>query len=221
MRINRRGLQACVAAIGLLVCLSRPIGAQLGPRSAEEWVRTLESPTRIASLKIDETIARLRLTPGDNVADIGAGSGVFVAPLARAVYSSTRVGKVYAVDIDQALLDRIEKKKDEYRLPNVMTVLGAFGDPKLPSADIDLGFINDVLHHIENRAGYLKALARYIRPAGRIAVIDFYPERGGHRDQPALQVTKQQTAEWMAAAGFKAIEEIDLFPDKWFVVYGR
>jgi ubiquinone/menaquinone biosynthesis C-methylase UbiE len=207
--------------MGLLVGLSRPIVGQLGARSAEEWVRTLESPARIAALKIDETIAKLRLKPGDNVADIGAGSGVFVAPLAKAVYSSTRVGKVVAVDIDQALLDRIEKKKDEYRLPNVMTVLGAFADPKLPSADIDLAFINDVLHHIEDRAGYLKALARYVRPTGRIAVIDFYPERGGHKEQPALQITKQQTAEWMAAAGFRPIEEHELFTDKWFVVYGR
>jgi ubiquinone/menaquinone biosynthesis C-methylase UbiE len=218
--MNRRTVQTWIA-IGLLVGLSRPVVGQLAPRSAEEWIRTLESPTRVASLKIEETIAKLRLKPGENVADIGSGSGVFVAPLARAVYSSTRVGKIYAVDIDQALLDKIERKKVEYGLSNVMTVLGGYTDPKLPAADIDLAFINDVLHHIENRAGYLKALARYIRPAGRIAVIDFYPERGGHRDQPALQVTKQQTADWLAAAGFKPIEEHDLFTDKWFVVYGR
>jgi len=73
-------------------------------------------------------------------------------------------------------------------------------------------------HH---RAEYIKHLAAYIRPSGRIAVIDFYPEFGPHKNEPALQVTKAQTAAWLAAAGFSPSEEFDLFTDKWFVVYSR
>ena len=56
---------------------------------------------------------------------------------------------------------------------------------------------------------------------GRIAVIDFIPEKGGHRNQPELQVTEAQAAAWMAAAGLKPLEKVELFPDKWFVIYGR
>ena len=40
-------------------------------------------------------------------------------------------------------------------------------------------------------------------------------------DQPELRITKEQTDSWMAAAGLKPSEEIELFPDKWFVVYAR
>ena len=60
-----------------------------------------------------------------------------------------------------------------------------------------------------------------MKPAGRIAVIDFYPELGGHKNEPALQITKDQTAAWMTAIGFKPVEEFTLFNDKWFVMYSR
>ncbi len=197
---------------------SATAAAQLGARSAEEWARTLDSPQRIASLKIEETVSKLRLKPGDVVADIGAGTGVFEGALAAAVGPG---GTVYAVDIDQGLLDHIARRAADLRVENVKVVLGAFADPGIPARNVDLAFINDVLHHIRDRAGYLKALAAYVGQDGRIAIVDYYPERGGHRNQPELQVTMAQTAGWMAAAGFKPAEEIPLFTDKWFVIYSR
>jgi ubiquinone/menaquinone biosynthesis C-methylase UbiE len=192
--------------------------AQLGSRTTEEWLKTLDSPSRIQGLKVDETIAKLGLKPGMIVADIGAGSGIFEGALANAVGST---GTVYAVDVDKGLLDAINKKAAEAHVINVKTVLGKFTDPALPSSDVDVAFINDVLHHIEDRATYLKNLARYIKPSGRIALIDFHPESGSHRNQPNLQVSKDQAAALMADAGFKPVEEISLFTDKYFVVYGR
>lgn len=196
----------------------QPAAAQLASRSAEEWIKTLETPQRIASLKIDETLAKLHLKPGDVVADIGAGSGIFEAPLAHAVSPG---GTVYAVDIQQDLVDHITQRAGELHLTNVTGVLGKFTDPALPARNIDLALINDVLHHIQDRQVYLKALAGYLKPSGRIAVIEFVPELGGHRTQPELQVTEQQGAALMAAAGLRPVEKVELFPDKWFVIYGR
>ena len=100
-----------------------------------KWIKTLETPQRIASLKIDETLARLRLKPGDVVADIGAGSGIFEAPLAQAVSPG---GRVYAVDIQQDLVDHITQRAGELHLANVQGVLGKFTDPALPVRNIDL-----------------------------------------------------------------------------------
>lgn len=36
-----------------------------------------------------------------------------------------------------------------------------------------------------------------------------------------LQLSTDQAAALMAQAGFKPVEEIKLFTDKWFVIYGR
>jgi ubiquinone/menaquinone biosynthesis C-methylase UbiE len=196
--------------------------AQLAPRKAEAWVNTLEGPRRVASMKMDETLAKLSLMPGMVVADIGAGSGLFSRPLAKAVGPS---GKVYAVDIQQDLLDYIDRRDKEEHITNVRTVLGAFEDPKLPARDVDLAFINDVLHHIEKRAAYLKALGTYLKPAGRIAIIEMNKDDPNtpHRNQPELLVSRDEILTWMSDAGFKLVEEhADLFPGtKWFLIFCR
>jgi len=192
--------------------------AQLGARTTEEWLKTLDAQNRVRTLKVEESVAALKLQPGEIVADIGAGSGVYTLPLARAVAAE---GRVYAVEIDQGLVDHLAKKAKEQKAANVQAVLGKFTDPNLPAHDVDIAFIADVLHHIENRAEYLRNLATYLKPTGRIAVIDFYPELGPHRKDPKLQVTKEQARQWMAAAGLKPVAEHRLFREKWFVVYGR
>jgi len=196
--------------------------AQLAPRKADEWVTTLEGPQRVAGQKIDQVIGGLSLKPGMTVADIGAGSGLFSRPLAKAVGAN---GKVYAVDIQQDLLDYIDKRDKEENIRNVRTVLGEFNDPKLPARDVDMAFINDVLHHIQNRAAYLKALGTYIKPAGRIAIIEMNKDDPNtpHKAQPELLVGRDEILKWMSDAGFKLVQENpDLFPGtKWYLIFGR
>jgi ubiquinone/menaquinone biosynthesis C-methylase UbiE len=196
--------------------------AQLAARKADEWVVTLEGPQRIATQKVDAVLAKLDLKPGLVIADIGAGSGLFSRPLAKAVAPA---GKVYAVDIQQDLLDHINQRDKEENIGNIRTVLGEYDDPKLPARDVDLAFINDVLHHIQNRAVYLKALGTYMKPGGRIAIIemDKNDPKTSHRNQPELLVAREEMLQWMSDAGFKLVQEHpDLFPGtKLFLVFAR
>ena len=204
----------------LAAALAAPIGSarQLASQPADVWSARLERPDRVAGLKIDYIIDSLGLKPGATIADIGAGPGVLSLPLAKAV---TPGGKVYAVEIDQGFLDRINQKTREAHVTNVVTVLGAYGDPTLPARDVDVALFHDVLHHIKDRAGYLKATARYVKPGGRVVVIDLPPD-GSHKDAPELIVTKDQVKGWMADVGFAPVKEFDgLLPGKWFVVYAR
>jgi len=198
------------------------IQAQLAARKADEWVATLEGPQRIASQKIDAVLSKLDLKPGMVIADIGAGSGLFSRPLAKAVVPA---GKVYAVDIQQDLLDHINQRDKAESIRNIQTVLGEYDDPKLPARNVDLAFINDVLHHIQHRAAYLRALGTYIKPSGRIAIIemDKNDPKTPHRNQPELLVAREEILHWMSDAGFKLVQEHpDLFPGtKMFLVFGR
>jgi ubiquinone/menaquinone biosynthesis C-methylase UbiE len=216
--MSRKNLAYCL----LTVTLAASASAQLAPRKAEEWVTTLEGPQRVATQKIDQVLADLSLKPGMVIADIGAGSGLFSRPLAKAVAPT---GKVYAVDIQQDLLDHINQRDKEENIRNIRTVLGEFDDPKLPARDVDLAFINDVLHHIQHRAVYLKALGAYIKPAGRIAIIEMNKDDPNtpHKNQPELLVSRDEILKWMSDAGFKIVEEhADLFPGtKWFLIFGR
>jgi len=204
-----------------LLVASAEAPAQLGSRETKEWIQNLDRPERIAGLEIDKVLPILNLKPGDNVADIGAGTGAFSLPLAKTVAPS---GKVYAVDIDPGLLDYIVQKAKKENLENIQTVKGEFSDPKLPARDVDLGFFHDVLHHIENRQAYLKALGTYIKPTGRIALIEMNRDdpKTPHRNNPEMLLSKDEVKSWMAAAGFYPAVEYDIFGNrKWFIIYTR
>ncbi len=210
-----------VGLLGLLVLVAGlpEASAQLGSRSADDWAAVLDREQRVSGLKIEEVVSRLKLKPGDVVADIGAGTGVFSGPLAQAVAPT---GTLLAVDIDQGLLDHIAQRARQEQVANIQPVLGEFDDPKLPTR-VDVAFFHDVLHHIEHRQAYLKKLATYLEPDGRVVVIDLIFDRpdGPHRNQPEMHITQEQVRVWMAAAGFPVMQEIDLFDDKFFVVFRR
>lgn len=213
-----RSVRALLIVGVIAVGAVQPAARQLASRPAIEWIKLLDSPARLAGLKVDDVIARLQLKPGNVVADLGAGSGIFSVPLARAVGPG---GKVYAVDIDQGLVDYIGQRVKAENVTNVRTVLGQFGDPALPGIDVDVAFLHDVLHHIEDRPGYLKQVVRYLTPAGRIAIVEPDARKGPHRNDPKLQVTREELNAWMADAGFVLAEEFPLFDEKWYVIYRR
>ncbi len=210
-------LGICLAAVPQSALLS---ARQLGSRPADDWIARMERPERIAGLQVDEIIARLSLKPGQVVADIGAGPGIFSLSLAKSVGPS---GKVYAEDVDQAFVDRIRQNADAQHAANVTAVLGAFTDPKLPARDVDLAFFHDVLHHIKDRPEFLAALAPYLKRTGRIAIVEYDAKTGPHRDDPSLVITREQLDLWMAAIGFKPTQPIEgLFHDaRWAVIYSR
>lgn len=208
---------AFAGVIALLLTATLRAG-QLGSRPADEWIKTLDGPVRVASMKIDELVAAMKLQPGQTVADVGAGSGLLVGPLAKAVGPR---GRVYAVEIDAGFFPEIRKRAAAAEVTNVETVLGKFTDPALPVKSIDVAVFHDVLHHVEQRAVYLKTLASYLAPTGRVIVVDYEGGQGPHREQPALEVTRQQLAGWMTDAGFTQIEDVKLFSDKYFLVFAK
>src|SRR5262249_47783482 len=145
----------------------------------------------------------------------------FTWPLANTVAPT---GKVNAFYINPCILDYIVQKAKKENLENIQTVKGEFSDPKLPARDVDLGFFHDVLHHIENRQAYLKALGTYIKPTGRIALIEMNRDdpKTPHRNNPEMLLSKDEVKSWMAAAGFYPAMEYDIFGNrKWFIIYTR
>jgi arsenite methyltransferase len=191
----------------------QPSGQSRGGRSAEEYIKLLESERRIEGLQVDKVVEALKVRPDDRVCDLGAGSGLFTRPLARKAGGK---GVVYAVDIDSELLKHVERTAQEQKLANIKPILASETDPKLPEP-VDLITIIDTLHHIGNRTEYLKGLKKYLRPGGRVAVIDF------SRDWPAghekMIYTVGDLDGWMTAAGFKRVEQHDFLDNNFFVVY--
>lgn len=184
-----------------------------GGRSAEEYIKLLEGERRIEGLQVLNVIKTLKVRAGQRVCDLGAGSGLFTRPLAQRVGDK---GVVYAVDIDAALLKHIDATAKAQNLSNIKTILGAEDDPKLPEP-VDLIAIIDTLHHVANQPAYLKGLKKYLKPEGRIAIIDFSKTWPAGHEKMIYSVDDLDG--WMTAAGFKRIEKHDFLENDFFVVY--
>jgi arsenite methyltransferase len=125
------------------------------------------------------------------------------------------------VEIDAGFFPEIRRRAAAAQVTNVDTVLGKFTDPALPVRSIDVALFHDVIHHVENRAAYLRTLGTYLGPAGRIVVIDYEGGKGPHSAQPELEVTREQLTGLMRDAGFVQVDDVKLFPDKYFLVFAR
>ena len=210
---------------------NRPAGAHQDNTPGTEWIRRLERPARIPGLKTAEVASCLRLRPGDVVADIGAGTGAFTIPFAKAVAPS---GKAIAVDIWPELLDYIGTKAQAEGVSNLQTVLAKRDDPLLPAGQVDVAFFHDVFHNTNDREAYLRVLAHYLKPGGRIAIVEqeFNDPIAKQWDLPDDRITPEQVNTWMSRVGFRLEASFDIFkgannpqaagmPERWFVLYTR
>src|SRR5580658_4430061 len=127
-------------------------------------------------------------------------NGMFSIPMAKAVAPD---GILYAVDIDQKMLDYVAERAKKEGVTNLRTVLGGNDDPKLPVKDVDVAFFHRVLHMIEHRQTYLNATAPYLKPDGRIVIIDKNPEQSPHS---WMWLKESDVDTWMAAIAFYPAE---------------
>ncbi len=179
---------------------------------ARSYIVLMERQDRLERMQVERVVQTLQLASGSVIADIGAGSGLFTRPLAKAVAP----GVVYAVDINPNLLAHIEKSAKEAGLANIKTVLATEGDPRLPEA-LDVIFICDVLHLIEGPERYLRELHGYVRPGGRVAIISIiqnWPPVGNHFNADQLE-------KWMKQAGFALAERHDFITDQYLMIFER
>jgi len=182
-------------------------------RDAAAYAKVLERTDRVARLQVSRVVETLKIEPGMHVADLGAGSGLFSRPMARAVAPG---GVVYAVDVDAGLIALVDEAAREEGLDTIRTVLATPDDPKIPEA-VDLVLICDTLHHITDPGRYLKRLRAFVRPGGRVAIIDYresWPP--GHE---ALRYSEEQLDQWMSEAGFGRVKTDDFLDGLFFITY--
>ena len=147
----------------------RQIAHVMGHQAAE-W---LERPEREEEEKTELLVTLLKLKPGEAVADIGAGTGYFSRRLAKLVGTN---GTVYAVEIQQEMLDILTNKMAEIGVRNVKPVLGTITDPKLPASSLDLILMVDVYHEFDHPYEMVEAMSKALKPGGRMIFVEYRAE---------------------------------------------
>jgi SAM-dependent methyltransferase len=201
------GIVAPLAPPGLAASLfpspRRPISSIVSPQWSDEAARD-------AAHEADTVMALLGVRPGMAVADIGAGSGYYVARMARRVGPA---GIVYGQDIMPRYLRYLRERVDRDELTNVRLALGDPHDPRLPAASLDAVTMIHMYHEIEQPFGLLANLVPSLRPGARIAVLDMNRRTDQHGTPPALLRCE------MEAVGFRQESFHDLGVDGFVSIF--
>ncbi len=177
------------------------INAQFEHANVADFIKRFESSDREVYTRRHEIARALALSRGMAVADVGAGTGLFTRLFADAVGTS---GKVYAVEISQPFLDHIAESARKEKHPQIVTIEGSQETTNLPTRAVDLVFLCNVYHHLENHRKILASIHQALRPGGSLVVIDF--DRIEGKSKPfvleRVRASQQQFQREIEAAGF-------------------
>ena len=138
--------------------------------------RFLDSNIRRRLQPPDKLIERSGIKQGMTVLDLGCGSGAFTTFAARAVGGQ---GKVYAVDIQPAMLQQLEHKlakAENQDIKNIELKQASAYDLPFEENSIDLVYMVTVLQEIPDRGRALREIKRILKPGGILAVTEFLPD---------------------------------------------
>jgi ubiquinone/menaquinone biosynthesis C-methylase UbiE len=191
-------------------------GRHIAPVMSASGAAWLDRPERAAEEQPDKAIDALQLTPGMTVADIGAGTGYMTLRMARRVGPT---GKVYGVDIQQIMIDRLTANARRAGLTNVEPVLGTSADPRLPAGRIDLALMVDVYHELSQPQAMLDALHRALKPSGRLVLLEYRKEDPSIPIRPEHEMTVAQARQELEASGFLLSQVIETLPRQHILIF--
>jgi predicted methyltransferase len=180
------------------------------------WTARFEHEGREVYDRREDIVHALALKPGMDVADVGAGTGLFTRMFARAVAPD---GKVYAVDISTPFIEDILDNARSQGLDNIEGIVNEDTDAGLPPGSVDLVFICDTYHHFEYPRQMMESIHRALHPGGSVVVVDYRRIEGTSSPWILHHVRagKQTVVQEIEAAGFRLSEDLDLLTENYFL----
>ena len=176
---------------------------------AEEWVKRFEGESREIFSSRKAILKAVQLKESARIADVGAGTGLFLRPFSAAV---GKEGQVFAVDISPRLVEYVKKRIQDEELANAKVILSREDSTELPDASVDTVFICDTYHHFEYHADMLFSIREALRPGGTLVVIDFERIPGKSREWILghVRAGKEEVKSEIEKSGFRFQEEVDI-----------
>lgn len=175
--------------------------------STEERIETLLAPERRDRLDALQIFSVLPLRPYTTVADVGCGPGLLTIPLAKAVWD----GHVYAVDVDDAMLEAVQKRATAARLSNITTMKSEDGKLPLKADAVDGILLACVLHEISAKASFLKSVAKSLKSGGWCGVVEWRAKTpDGAGPESNKRIAMEELQDLAAKAGLRASHRREL-----------
>lgn len=191
-----------------------PLEREIAP--ATENAPFFERAARDKEERPELLLSALHIRRGATVADIGSGTGYFTWRLAEQVGPE---GKVYAVDVQQSMLDRTKAAVDQHKLANVEYILATEGSARLPERSVDLVFIAYAYHEFGDPAAMMTSIRRALRPGGRVVVIEYAKESKIAPASPLHKMSFEEIRREIEPLGFAIDQLLDFLPVQHGVVF--
>jgi ubiquinone/menaquinone biosynthesis C-methylase UbiE len=195
--------------------ISGRVIAQVMGYLGADW---LDRPERESEEQPASAIAALDITPGQVVADVGAGSGYYTVRLAERVGPT---GRVFATDIQPEMLSLLRTRIERARLTNVDLVLSAEADPRLPEGRFDLILMVDVYHELARPQDVLRKLRASLKPDGRLVLIEFRKESAWVPIREEHKMSVRDARVELEAEGYRFDRVINVLPWQHILVFRR
>ncbi|HUJ22746.1 MAG TPA: methyltransferase domain-containing protein [Bryobacteraceae bacterium] len=166
----------------------------------------------------DKALDALDISKGATVADIGAGVGYLSWRLAERVGPS---GKVYANDIQPAMLEMLRANMKARHVTNVEAVLGAEDDPHLPAAAIDLALLVDVYHEFSQPQQMLEHLRLSLKSDGRLVLLEYRKEDPSIPIRPEHKMSVAEVRAELQPEGFRLDKVIETLPRQHILIFRK
>ena len=150
-----------------------------------------------------------------DVADFGCGYGTFSIAAAQIV-----AGKVYAFDLEPAMLERTKQGASELGLSNIEVIQRDFlaDGSGLPDGSVDFVMLFNILHG-ELPGRLLEEAYRILRQEGKAAIIHWNHDPATPRGPPMeIRPRPEQLIDAALSAGFRNPEQHDLKPYHYGIV---
>jgi len=179
---------------------------QLDP---DAWLARFEVESREVFAARAEILAATGLAPGDRIADVGTGTGLYLEAFSRSVGPT---GRVYAIDISPRLVEFVERRIRDERLDNVSVVLSSEDSTRLPPGSVSHVFLCDAYHHFTQYESMLASIHAALVPGGRLIVVDFDRIPGVSREWLLghVRADKATVRGEIEAAGFRFLDEAEV-----------
>lgn len=169
-----------------------------GHKIAPERAGHLDGRLRRFLMPPEKLVADLRPRGDEIWAEIGAGTGFFVVPLAA------HVEQVYALDVSEQMLSLLRENISRNQVSNVEALQSEESRLPLPDASVDAVLLALVLHEVEAPERFLAEVTRITRPGGRLTILEF-TQAGSFGPPKGHRLTRQQIDDWVEAAGYSQL----------------